>query len=89
MAGHGIPQDVEISNAAILNALKLTKGNYILKAGVLLFHQAPDQWCYGSYVKIGYFDNDVDLRYQDEINGLLISGLVRQPGWLSHKSGTF
>jgi ATP-dependent DNA helicase RecG len=66
-------KDVEISNAAILNALKLTEGDYILKAGVLLFHQDPEQWCYGSYVKIGYFDNDVDLRYQDEINGPLIS----------------
>jgi len=32
------PKDVEISNAAILNALKLTEGNYILYAGVLLFH---------------------------------------------------
>jgi ATP-dependent DNA helicase RecG len=67
------PKDVKISNTAILNALKLTESNYILKAGVLIFHQDPEQWCYGSYVKIGYFDNDVDLRYQDEISGPLIS----------------
>ena len=67
------PKDVKISNTAMLNALKLTEGNYILKAGILLFHQDPEQWCLGSYIKIGYFDNDVDLRYQDEINGPLIS----------------
>lgn len=40
---------------------------------VLLFHQNPERWCLGSYVKIGYFENDADLLYQDEINGPLIS----------------
>jgi len=39
----------------------------------LLFHQDPERWCLGSYTKIGYFENDADLRYQDEINGPLIS----------------
>ena len=65
-------EDVEGSNGELLEALKLTEGDYLLKAAVLLFHQDPERWCLGSYVKIGYFENDADLRYQDEINGSLI-----------------
>jgi len=67
-----LAEDVEGSNKKLLEALKLTEGDYLLKAAVLLFHQDPEQWCIGSYVKIGYFENDADLRYQDEINGSLI-----------------
>jgi len=67
------PEDVAGSNAELLETLKLTEGDYLLKAAALLFHQDPERWCIGSYVKIGYFENDVDLRYQDEINGPLIS----------------
>jgi len=66
-------KDVEGSNKQLLKALKLTEGDYLSKAAVLLFHQDPEQWCLGSYVKIGYFENDADLCYQDEINGPLIS----------------
>jgi ATP-dependent DNA helicase RecG len=65
-------EDVEGSNGELLEALKLTEGDYLLKAAVLLFHQDPERWCLGSYVKIGYFKNDADLCYQDEINGPLI-----------------
>jgi ATP-dependent DNA helicase RecG len=66
-------EDVEGSNEDLLKALKLTESDYVLKAAVLLFHQNPEQWCLGSYVKIGFFENDADLRYQDEISGPLIS----------------
>jgi ATP-dependent DNA helicase RecG len=66
-------EDVEVNNAELLQALKLTEGDYLLKAALLLFHQDPERWCIGSYVKIGYFENDADIIYQDEINGSLIS----------------
>jgi ATP-dependent DNA helicase RecG len=66
-------EDVSGSDAELLQALKLTEGTYLLKAAILLFHQDPEHWCLGSYVKIGYFENDADLRYQDEINGPLIN----------------
>jgi ATP-dependent DNA helicase RecG len=65
-------EDVECNDGELLEALKLTEGDYLLKAAVLLFHQDPERWCLGSYVKIGYFESDADLRYQDEINGSLI-----------------
>jgi len=66
-------EDVEGSDGELLEALKLTEGDYLLKAAVLLFHQDPERCCLCSYVKIGYFENDADLRYQDEINDSLIS----------------
>ncbi|MDR3176606.1 MAG: putative DNA binding domain-containing protein [Desulfovibrio sp.] len=66
------PNDVAGSDAELLQALKLTEGDYILRAALLLFHQDPGQWCFGSYIKIGYFENDADLLYQDEIGGALI-----------------
>jgi len=66
------PEDVAVSNEQLLHALKLTDGDYLLKAALMLFHQDPEQWCFGSQVKIGYFENDADLLYQDEISGPLI-----------------
>ena len=68
-----LPEDVEGSNEELLTALKLIEGDYILRAAALLFHQDPEKWFLGSYVKIGYFENDADILYQDEINGPLIS----------------
>jgi ATP-dependent DNA helicase RecG len=68
-----LQEDVEVSDAELLQALKLTENNYLLKAALLLFHQNPEQWCLGSYVKIGYFQNDADILYQDEISGPLIT----------------
>ena len=42
------------------------------RAAVLLFHRNPEKWITGSYVKIGFFETDADLRYQDEIHGSLM-----------------
>jgi ATP-dependent DNA helicase RecG len=66
------PEDVAVKNEQLLKALKLTDGDYLLKAALMLFHQDPEQWCFGSQVKIGYFENDADILYQDEIRGSLI-----------------
>jgi ATP-dependent DNA helicase RecG len=68
-----LQEDVKGSDIELLQALKLTEGSYLLKAALLLFHQNPERWCLGSYVKIGYFENDADILYQDEISGALIT----------------
>jgi len=65
-------EDIAGSNWELLQSLKLTENDYLLKAALLLFYQDPDQYCLGSYVKIGFFENDADLLYQDEIGGSLI-----------------
>lgn len=39
---------------------------------MLLFSKDPERWQVGAYVKIGFFKNDADLLYQDEIHGPLL-----------------
>jgi ATP-dependent DNA helicase RecG len=59
------------SNLELLKKLHLTEGNYLKRAAVLLFHPDPEVYVTGAYVKIGYFRNETDLMYQDEIHGYL------------------
>lgn len=40
-------------------------------AALLLFHPDPEKFVTNAYIKIGYFESDSDLRYQDEIHGNL------------------
>ena len=39
---------------------------------MLLFSKDPERWQLGAYVKIGYFETDADLLYQDEIHGSIL-----------------
>ena len=59
------------SNELLLNNLKLTEGNYLKRAALLLFHPDPEKFVTNAYVKIGYFESDSDLRFQDEVHGNL------------------
>ncbi len=56
----------------LLDKLRLkTENGYLKRAVVLLFHPDPEKYITGAYIKIGYFNNDHDLAYQDEIHGTL------------------
>lgn len=59
------------SNELLLNNLKLTDGDYLKRATVLLFHPDPEKFVTNAYVKIGFFESDSDLRFQDEVHGNL------------------
>ena len=66
-------EDVEIDNETLLRNLGLYDGKYLNNATILLFGKKPNKWIIGSYIKIGFFeDNDADLKYQDEIHGPLL-----------------
>ena len=66
-------EDVEIDNETLLRNLGLYDGKYLNNATILLFGKEPNKWIIGSYIKIGFFeDNDADLKYQDEIHGPLL-----------------
>ena len=66
-------EDVEIDNETLLRNLGLYDGKYLNNATILLFGKEPNKWIIGSYIKIGFFeDNDADLKYQDEIHGSLL-----------------
>ena len=65
--------DLEIEDEELLHSLLLTEGKYLKRAALLLFHNNPEKWVPGAFVKIGYFENDIDILYHDEIHGPLIS----------------
>jgi len=66
-------KDLEITDEMLLRNLRLMEGDYFKRAALLLFHQDPENWVPGAYLKIGYFENSVDLLHQDEIHGPLIT----------------
>lgn len=59
------------SNELLLNNLKLNDGDYLKRAAVLLFHPDPEKFVTNAYIKIGFFESDSDLRFQDEVHGNL------------------
>lgn len=67
-------EDLEGTNQEILESLQLwSEGENILKrAAVLLFHPKPEKFVSGSYIKIGFFETDSDLKFQDEVRGNLL-----------------
>jgi len=57
------------STISLLENLDLMEDDYLTRAGILLFHPKPDKLFTGSFIKIGFFTTDDDLRFQDEIHG--------------------
>ena len=62
-------KDLNMTNEQLLDSLGLIKDGKILRAGMMLFHQNPEKWINGSYIKIGYFESDSEISYMDEIHG--------------------
>jgi ATP-dependent DNA helicase RecG len=60
------------SDALLLERLHLLADGVCKRATALLFHSQPSRWFTGAYVKIGFFESDADLRYQDEVDGPLL-----------------
>jgi ATP-dependent DNA helicase RecG len=69
-----LPEAVlEEPDQVLLEKLHLVEGRYLTHAAALMFHPEPERFFTGAYVKIGYFESDADLRYQDEVRGDLIT----------------
>lgn len=61
-----------LSDAELLRHLGLiTTDGRLTRAAVLLFHENPEPWFMGAWVKLGWFEND-EVRYHDELHGSLI-----------------
>ncbi|MEH2942854.1 hypothetical protein VSQ32_08270 [Lachnospiraceae bacterium KK002] len=60
-----------------MEKLRLTNAGHYTNAAMLLFSKDPDKWQLGSYTKIGFFETDADLRYQDEVHGPFWSRLIK------------
>ncbi len=65
------PKDV------LMKKLHLMNNGYLTNAAMLLFAEDPEVWQLGAFTKIGYFESDSDLRYQDEIHGSLLDQIDR------------
>ena len=70
-SGRMTEEDLNMSNGQLLDSLNLLEGGRLKRAAVLLFHRNPEKWVAGAYIKIGYFGEGSDLRYQEEIHGSL------------------
>ena len=56
----------------LLENLNLIEEGNLKRAAILLFHPNPEKFITGAYVKIGYFQREADLVFQDEVHGNLI-----------------
>ncbi len=66
-------KDLNMTNEQLLDSLGLIKDGKILRAGMMPFHQNPEKWINGAYIKIGYFESDSEISYMNEIHSSLIS----------------
>ncbi len=67
---HGLLRE---SSTALIEKLNLVEDSYLKRAAILLFHPAPERFFAGAFIKIGYFRDDAELIYHDEIRGDLFS----------------
>ncbi len=65
------------SNELLIDNLQLNENEYLKRAAILLFHPNPDKFVTGAYIKIGYFETDDDLKFQDEIHGNLFEQIEK------------
>ncbi len=65
------------NNENVLENLKLTEKSLLKRAAVLLFHSDPENFVTGTFIKIGYFQSDTELIFQDEIHGNLFEQIEK------------
>ena len=59
------------TNEQLLDNLQLIENGFLKRATILLFHPKPEKFVTGSYIKIGFFETNTDLRFHDEVHGNL------------------
>ncbi len=66
-------EDLNGTNQELLENLQLILEDekMLKRAAILLFHPKPERFVTGAFIKIGYFENEADLIYQDEVHGNL------------------
>ncbi len=72
-------EDLEGTNYELLESLQLylEEEQMIKRAAILLFHPNPEKYVTGATIKIGFFESDDDLKFQDEIKGNLLEQAVK------------
>lgn len=62
-----LEEDTEV----LLDKLHLINHGYLTNAALLLFSKDPERYFTGAFIKVGFFETDADLLYQDEVRGSL------------------
>lgn len=72
-------KDTDGTNQELLESLQLylEDEKMLKRTAILLFHPKPEKYVSGAYIKIGYFENEVDLNFQDESHGNLFVRIVQ------------
>lgn len=65
------------TNEHLLENLNLIEDGHLKRAAILLFHPDPEKFVTGAYIKIGYFESESDLKFQDEIHGNLFEQIEK------------
>ncbi|MEN9548619.1 MAG: hypothetical protein RIR12_1210 [Bacteroidota bacterium] len=65
------------TNELLLENLQLKENEFLKRAAILLFYSNPEKFVTGAYIKIGYFETDDDLKFQDEIHGNLFEQIEK------------
>lgn len=60
-------------DARLVDNLRLTEGDHLTRAAILLFHRAPERFVPGAHVRIGSFTDESDELFHDIISGDLIT----------------
>ena len=68
---------LEVNDPDLLEKLKLIDNRYLKRSAILLFHSDPECFFTGAGIKIGYFENEYEVLYHDEIHGDLLSQIDR------------
>ncbi len=69
--------DLMDDNHGLLEKLRLYEGDYLKRAAALLFHTDPERYVTGAFVKVGFFREEMDLVYQDEVHGNLFQQIIK------------
>ena len=75
--GRLVEEDVNVEDTILMEDLHLFDDGKLIRAAMLAFEGDPEKWVTGSYIKIGFFETDSDLKYQDEVHGPLIEQVDR------------
>ncbi|HAT76252.1 MAG TPA: transcriptional regulator [Flavobacterium sp.] len=72
-------EDIDGTNQELLESLQLylEDEKMLKRAAVLLFHPKPEKYVTGAYIKIGFFEKEADLMYQDEAHGNLFEQIEK------------
>jgi ATP-dependent DNA helicase RecG len=65
------------TNELLIENLQLKENEFLKRAAILLFHSNPENFVTGAYIKIGYFETDDDLKFQNEIHGNLFEQIEK------------